>query len=162
MKTNHEPRVFANCFNSLASGLSFVRLGFACICLALLLLPACNKRQLLKKNELIEVHEARLFDVPFYIGAFDNVSLHDQDGTEQITYFARATSSEIRYFFCQEMERLGWLNVVEFTGPEQILVFKKPSSWSVVTIEKQSSNMVHVKIMLKRLNTQLDDAHGED
>lgn len=96
------------------------------------------------------MHEARLFDVPFYIGASNTISKNYQDGTEQIQYSVHATHEQLYQFFSDEMERFGWQKKIEFNSADQVLIFKKPTSYAFIKLQELRLQAVQVTILLKR------------
>jgi hypothetical protein len=118
--------------------------------LTVFFLPSCTKQHSLKKKEQLQLHEARLFDVPFYIGAFNTITKNYQDGTEQIEYAVHATREQIYTFFSDEMERFGWQNEIEFGSADQVLIFKKPTSYVFIRLQELRMQTVQVTILLKR------------
>lgn len=96
------------------------------------------------------MQEARLFDVPFYIGASNTISKNYQDGTEQIQYSVHATHEQLYQFFSDEMERFGWQKKIEFNSADQVLIFKKPTSYAFIKLQELRLQAVQVTILLKR------------
>jgi hypothetical protein len=101
------------------------------------------------RSELERI-EAKLADVPLPLKTLlepQQVSFSAVDATATMRiYQARLTADELVLFYQQEMERMGWKQLLFFVGQESLLVFERPTRSCVISIRpgKQSTELMIV------------------
>ncbi len=86
--------------------------------------------------------EARLSDIPVLLGAQrienkNNVTV--QSGQKALLFSSNLSQDEVRNFYEQEMERMGWRQVGWFTGKEDFLMFEKPHNNALVVLRARGN-----------------------
>jgi len=100
--------------------------------------------------ERIAHYESLLIDVPIPLVATP-VSLWEESQRSIIlVYRTELTSSVLKDFYVQEMERMGWAQTASFESDELLLMFKKPSKvFCVVEIRESKSGWKKSKRLLR-------------
>jgi len=84
--------------------------------------------------ENVQRCEAQMSDVPVPVVAKPvGVSCGTSGGT-MLAYECSLSKKDLVQFYTQEMERLGWQQVVEFSGDEVLLTFKKPGRFCTACV----------------------------
>ncbi|MBN1549072.1 hypothetical protein JW872_00220 [Candidatus Babeliales bacterium] len=95
----------------------------------------------------VTVQEAKLSDVPVLIDALVGASrLNDPIlDTHELSYTSKLPYQDVVEFYQSEMERAGWLELGSFVGDQALLVFDKPYTLCVVTIQRLRTKVaIHI------------------
>ena len=82
--------------------------------------------------------EARLVDVPIPLGAHLAQATDDGEGSSFISYHTSMPLAELERFYLQQMEQMGWQQLINFHGPEQLIIFERPDRKSAVSLRPHS------------------------
>lgn len=85
-------------------------------------------------SENVQQCEAQMADIAVPVVAKARGVSCDANGGTMIAYECVLSKIELIQFYRQEMERLGWQQVVEFSGDEVLLTFKKPGRFCTACI----------------------------
>ena len=121
--------------------------------IALLVLPSCQHQKhggARKKHSHVQESLARLADipdVPMYVHVKNVLKDDENPNQTQIicTFGTGIKRQDLKKFYIEEMERLGWGLLLESAMQDIILVFHKPDGrYCVVSVQGQSELVVTI------------------
>ncbi len=107
--------------------------------------PSKKVKQTNQENakDFMRQQEAKLVDIPVPLGSVPCVANYhiseyvpEQAHADEVmlAYDSQLSLSDIKDFYKQEMERLGWCNIATYEQSESLFLFKKPDRLCAVSV----------------------------
>ena len=124
--------------------------------LAMITLSSCSANRTFKKSvdkTLLQESIARLSNIPDVpIGVYvRNIVKSDQDpdSVQIFCHYGSMSAQDLKCFYFEEMERVGWKLKAEHAGVEYLLYFAKPSG-DICIVSIRGCQQLVITLMIKK------------